>query len=242
MKHKTSKKGRPKTVRAVVTDRNDPDSYPSLIKFLESTGRVKHTTYAVMCQARNLFLRFVPTEEIAQQLRIKPAIVDRWALCFAWEEERDKRLFQRFRTIASSNTLFSEDINKRHERIAGGLEQVLEKMLVKHSNNELDLSPRDLSTIASTLKSTQEVRRVCRGVKRNESEDDGAKRLHVHVHAPKNMEKLAGVIVDSYERPKIAMAKTRTIAVGTESAISSDVEYETIDGQAEKGSSARSAD
>lgn len=222
-KHKTTKIGRPRDVRAVVVDRQNPDNYPSLVAYLEATGKVKHTTYATMCRARHMFLRFVPTEHIAVALKTQPAIIDRWALCFAWEEERDRRVFQQFRKIAGSTNIFNEDIGKRHERIAGGIEQILERFLEEHANGKVKLSAKDLNTITTTLKSTQEIRRTSRGTKK-ELED---KNTHLHLHIPSNLDRLAGVIADASVKPQLKSAPTKTIAVGVEESIGSDVEFET---------------
>lgn len=223
--------GRPKKVRSLVIDANSPDNYPTLIRYLEATGRIKHTTYAVMMKARSLYLRNVNVAEIAIELKLEPAVIDRWALCFSWDEERDRRVFEQFRKMRGAEKLYGEDVGKRHDRIAGSIEQVAERMLQQHANGNTVLSPRDVNTLASTIKSTQEIRRTSRGENIKKNED--TKNVNVTISVPGVMEKVANALVDAYDRPKLIQAKTRTIALGVEESIGRDTEFETIDRDSE---------
>lgn len=220
-------------------ERDDPDRYPSLIRYLEATGKVRQSTYSAMMKARNLYLRCVNTDKIAAELHIEPAIIDRWALCFSWDEERDRRMFEQFRKVNGAKKMFGEDLAKRHERIAGTIEQTTERLLQRQSDGQEKLSPRDLQTLASTIKATQEIRKTARGENAKKSTSD----VNINVNVPGNLEKLAGALVDAYDRPKLTQVKTRTIAIGVEEAIGHDTEYESSsDRIAEERSSKKSED
>lgn len=217
------KVGRPKDIKNVIVDKSNPDNYPTLIRFLEATGRIKHTSYVTLMKARNLFLRHVSVDKIAVQLNVEPSIIDRWALCFSWDEERDRRMFEQFRKVSGVNKMYGEDLAKRHDRIAGSIEQTAERLLQRNADGGgTTLSVRDLSGLASTIKATQEIRRTSRGenVKKNENN------VSIQIGVPANLERLAGALVDAYDRPKLIQAQTRTIAIGVEDSIGRDTEYE----------------
>lgn len=217
------KRGRPRDLKKVVGAADNPEDYPSLIKYLEASGRIKHITTAVMLKAKNLFLRFVAVERIAAKLGIEPSIIDRWALCFSWEELRDQRLFAQFQKINGARALYTENLGQRHERIAGSIEQVAERMLQQQADGKASISVNDLKGLTSVIKSTQEIRRVARGVNVEKSE----KNVHIQVSVPGNVEKLASALADVYDRPKLVSAKTKTIAIGVEDSIGDDAEFET---------------
>jgi len=228
------KRGRPKNIQTVVYDRNSPESYPSLIKYLEATGKVKHNSYAVMLKARNMYLRCVNTEKIALELHVEPSVIDRWILCFSWDEDRDKRQFEQFRKIAGASQMMKADVGQRHDRIAGSIEQVAERLLQQHQDGKLILTTRDLSTLASMLKSTQEVRRVVRG----QNVDKKEQNLTVNINHHSVLDKLAAALVDVDDRPRLKQIPSRTIAVGAEESIGRDAEYEVIDRNATQSSEA----
>jgi len=233
LRKRYERKQLPGTIRRDIkapSDPDDPENYPSLIKYLEAKGQLKHGVYAVMLKARNMFLAAKSVEDIARQLGIDVQMIDRWALLFSWEEERDRRMFEKFRSINGAMQMFGEDLNKKHERIAASIEGVAERMLQRTSDGRDTLSPRDLTALASVLKSTQEVRKAARG--------EGTKKsttvVDVNLNMPASMEKLANAMVDAFEQPKLVQAKTRTIAVGTESAIAQDVDFERTNDRKEK--------
>ena len=198
VKRSQSKKGRPKDIKAVVKDSNDPDNYPTLARYLEATGRIQHTTYAVMAKAKNLFLRFTDVKQIAVSLCVEPAIIDRWVLCFSWDELRDKMMFEHYRKISGVKKMYGADVGKRHDRIAGGIEAVAERLLQRSSEGNDTLNPRDLNTIANTI----------------------------NVELPANMNKLADALVDINDRPRLVETTSKTIALGAEGHIGRDTEYE----------------
>jgi len=193
-----------------------------------------------MMKARSLYLRSVNVEAIAVECHVETAVIDRWALCFSWDEERDRRLFEQFRKIRGAEKMYGEDLGKRHDRIAGSIEQVAERMLQQHANGKTTLTTGDLSKLSSVIKSTQEIRRTSRG--ENIKKAESVNNLNVSISVPGVMERLAGALVDAAERPKLIQAKTRTIALGVEESIGRDTEYETTDGNAEERSDTEVAD
>ena len=223
------KMGRPRDIKAI-DDHDSPDNYPSLIKYLEAKGKIKHNTYALMLKARNMYLTGSSVDAVAKHLSIDINIVDRWVLLFSWSEERDRRLFEKFKSITGASQFLAEDLNRKHDKIAGSIEQVVERFLQRTSDGKETLTPKELSSITSILKATQEIRNTARGV----TKKGNSAELNVNVRIPAAMEKVASAMVDAFERPKLAKYKTRTIAVGTEDQITQDVELEeTSDGFAE---------
>ena len=232
-KHKTKKLGAPRIVTSPIVDKKNPDNYPTLVRYLEANGKLKHTTYAIMMKARNLYFKGAPSEKIAMELRIEPMIVDRWALCFSWDEERDRRLFEQFRKINGVEQMYGQDVSKRHDRIAGTIEQIAERRLQQSIDNPL--SVKDLKGITDVIKSTQEIRRTVRGEKAASNPNNPVTNNTLIVNVPGNLEKVSNALMDVFDRPKLAQAKTKTIAVGVEDAIGHDTEYETANRNAEAG-------
>lgn len=235
-KHKTASKGAPRIVKSPIVDKSNPDNYPTLIRYLEANGKLRHTTYATMMKARNLYFRGASTESIAHELRVEPAIIDRWVLCFSWDEERDRRLFEQFRKVNGVERMFGQDLGKRHERIAGTIEQIAERRLHQSANGKDPLSVKDLKGLTDVLKSTQEIRRTVRGEKAAANTNPQITNNTLIVGVPGNLERVSNAIVDAFDRPKLVQAKTKTIAVGVEEAIGHDTEYETTNGNAEESS------
>jgi len=229
------RKGRPKDIATPLMDRHDPGNYPTLLRYLEAKGKVRHISYVQMMQARHLFLRGGDSTYISEQLdgAIEPAIIDRWALMFSWDEERDRRLFEQFRKSSGTDKPYGGDLAKRHERIAGGIEQYAEKLLLDGQNGKEDIKARDLATLASTIKATQEIRRTARG----EDIDRKENTVNVNLGIPASLERLAGAIVDFHEPTQLKALPTRTIAIGTEDILGSDEEFEkeTTDGKSKTG-------
>ena len=222
-------KGPPRIVRMPAMRKDDPDNYPSLLRYLQATGKVQHITQATLMKARNLYLQGINSGEIAKQLFTKVEIVDRWALIFSWDEERDRRLFDQFRTIAGTDQIYGKNIAQRHDRVAGSIEQVAERLLQKHTNGEITLSTQDLGRLAATIKATQEIRRTSRNedVRRTEERKD----INVNISIPHAAERIASALVSATSRPRLAITATKTIAVGNEDVIGSDTNLETSDGK-----------
>lgn len=218
---KQLKTGRPRDVPMEVIRRDHPDNFPSLLRYLQARGKIKHTSNVVMLKARNLYFNHKSPERIAKILNIDINIVDKWVLVFGWDDERDRRLFNQFRQVSDVDRMYGKDCSVKHDRIAGSIESMAERLLQRNDEGET-LTPRDLNTLANTIKSTQEIRRTSRG----ESVKKEQKNVNISVSVPGNLDKLAGALVDAYDRPKLVQAKTRTIALGVEESIGSDTDFE----------------
>jgi hypothetical protein len=223
-KHKTIKRGRPRDISSPIKDKNDPDNYPTLASYLEAQGRITHITHAQILRGRFLYMRGYSAHQIATDLNIDASIVDRWALIFAWDEERDKRLFNEFRKVTSISGPYAANLSERHERIAGGIEQYAEKILQGAANGKLNITSRDLATLASTIKSTQEIRKTARGENIKKTEDS----VNVNLKLPSSLERIANAMVDAYDAPRLTEVKSRTIAIGAEDSIGRDTEHEIV--------------
>ena len=222
VKHKTVKRGRPRDM-AVVARGDNPDNYPSLSAYLKAKGKLKHITQAQLYKAKFLYMRGYTSEQIAHDLQIEPAVVDRWAMVFAWDEERDRRLFEQFRKLSALDKPYEGDLASRHERIATTIEQVAERLLRRSSEGH-ELSARDLATLASTLKSTQDIRRTARGVASpRDKENSSNNTLNVVVG---EASRIADALATVFERPQLEQRKSTTMAIGVEEHIGCDTEYE----------------
>lgn len=69
------------------------------------------------------------------------------------------RTFQRVHDLASQK---SQNLNDRHARIGGLLEEIIEDLLVKHYDGDR-LQGKDVAQLAKALKDMQEVRRTANG-------------------------------------------------------------------------------
>lgn len=220
----TKKRGRPRDISSPIVDRDNPDNYPTILRFLEARGKVRHVSYVLMMKARSLYLRGGDSIYIAEQLNgaVEPAVIERWALMFSWDEERDRRLFEQFRKVAGSDRPYGGDLSKRHERIAGGIEQFAEKLLLDGQNGRTDLKATDLKVLAGVIKATQDIRRTARG----EDIDRKESNVNIQLGLPASMERIAGAILDYSEPRQLKVLESKPIAVGMEDSLGSDEEYE----------------
>lgn len=226
-----AKKGRPKHIPLDLQPQDRPENFPTLIRYLEASGRVKHTSTLQMMRARHMYIRGVAPERIADDLNLEPNVIERWALCFSWEEERDRRLFESFRKFSGGASRYGQNLGERHDRIAGSIEQVAERLLHQHQNGKISLDAKALSTIASTIKTTQDIRRVARGESTVEKQE---KNVSINVNMPQSLERIAAAMVDAYDKPKLIPITTKQIAVEIGEAVGTDAEYETIDRNSEE--------
>lgn len=220
---KQLRKGRPKDITPVVFDRNDPDNYPTVTAYLQATGRLTQTSNLVKMKARSLFYQYVDVEAIAVELCVEVGVIDRWSLIFGWEEERDAIVFEQFRKVGGVKELYGSDVGKRHDRIAGSIEQMAERLLNKSRDGSMNA--RDLKTLASIIESTQTIRRTSRGIS-DKVADKTQQPAPVQVNLAFNLDKLAGALEDVIERPVLVEASTKTMAVGREDYIGRDTEFE----------------
>lgn len=223
-KRKHRQRGRPKDIESPVDNGTKPDDYPTLLRYLQAKGRVRHVSYVHMMQARHLYFQGMGSERISEMMDglVEPAIIDRWALMFAWDDERDRRLFDQFRRISGVDKPYTGDVKQRHERLAGSIEQYAERLLLQGQNGKKEVTARDLATLAGTISKTQEIRRVANG----EDVDKKQQTVDINMRMPASIERLAGAILDAHDAPRIVEAQTRTIAIGTEDQIGSDTEFE----------------
>ncbi len=138
-----------------------PDDFSSLTKYLERTHRIKHLTYAQQMRARHLYLRGMNASTISEDTGMACSVIERLAVINGWDEERDKRLFHKFRTLNKLADRLAPDVDERHDRIAGTIETVAERLLHAHFDGQ-PIGINDLKRLAETLKTTVEIRRVIR--------------------------------------------------------------------------------
>ena len=140
-----------------------PDRPPTLMAYFKRKGMLKETTSAQMYKARNMFIsKGVSMPEIANELQIPIPILEQWSVIFNWQERRDERLFQAYRSIQTLARDKARFLDARHDRIGGTLETVVEQLLHQHMdpNDEFMLAPRDVKTLAAAIKDTQAIRRI----------------------------------------------------------------------------------
>jgi len=217
------RKGRPTNIPMDLAPPERPENYPSLMRYLEASGKIKHVSYITMMKARHLFIRGGNTTAIAAELKVEPATLMRWITIFGWEELRDKMQFEAYRKISGLREKYTQNIGERHDRIAGSIEQVAEQMLNDVHNGKMQMTPKDLSVLAATVKSTQEIRRVVRG----ENIDKKENRVDINVNLPASMERLANAVLDAQIGPeRMIAAPSKRIAVQIGEMIDSDDEYD----------------
>lgn len=176
-KRANKKKGRPKLVVLPVDIESEdkPENYPSLLKYLEEKNGITHTSYMQVRRARHLYVtKQEPVDAVAADVGLPESAIERWIVNFGWEEERDRRLFNKWNRLNKLSQRLSPNTDERHDRIAGTIEQVIERMLQNHQDGG-SLSPKDVATMAQTLKTTQEIRRTVRNrqkVNKNEQTVD----------------------------------------------------------------------
>ena len=205
--------------------RRNPDSYATTAAFLEANGRLNHLIYSQQMRARHLFIRGMPPDKIKEETGLAISIIERLAFINEWEEERDKRVIAQFRRI---NKLYSQmpgQVNERHDRIAGTIETVGERMLQAHQDGKMELSTRDLHALTKVLETTREIRLSCRGKTQ-------PKRVEAHIthELPQEMDRLAAALTDAVNgTPRSIPATNHTrqvLEVSIGEPIGTDEEFE----------------
>lgn len=222
-------RGAPKKVYGP-EDLNNPDNYPTLIAYLAATNKIQHTNGLLVMKARSMYLKNISLVQISKTLKMPMVLLDRLVLSFAWDEQRERMMFEQYRRIGGMDRRYGKNVAERHDRIAATIEGVAEQMLQRQADGEIKVSPKDLATLATAVKTTQEIRRTARGEAIARAHEERTNNpVQINIAVPAIMEKVAGALTAAVDRPKLLAAPTRTIAVGTESEIGSDVEYETAD-------------
>lgn len=117
---------------------------------------------------------------------------------------------------------YGKDLGERHDRIAGTIESIAERLLHRHQNGELTLGVKDLSSISGIIKATQEIRRVSR----NENADKSEKNVNVNFNFPAAVERIAEALVDVDHRPQPKRIASKQIAVEIGDAVGTDDEFD----------------
>lgn len=206
-----------------------PDSYPTLIRYLQATGRVRHLTYAQQLKARHLYIRGIGLPEIKAKTKLDIATIERLAVLNGWQEERDKRLFSMFQNVNRLGRRLSPNVDERHDRIAGSIESVVEKILHSIQEGEESVSAAEVKRLTDTLKATVEIRRTIRGQKGSKNE---TVHRHSHEHAlqlPDEVEtvKLANALQTAISgSPVRQLEPSKKVEVHISDGIGSDREFE----------------
>jgi hypothetical protein len=115
---------------------------------------------------------------IEKDTGLQCSVIERLAVINGWEEERDKRLFANFRTINKLAEKVAPNVDERHDRIAGTIEQAIERILHGHFDGQA-VAVNDLKRMSEVLKTTVEIRRTIRGKKGTTSEVVNTHRFEV---------------------------------------------------------------
>lgn len=213
----------------VPTDLNQkeaPENFATIARYLEAHGKVKHLSYAQQLKARSMFIRGKSIMDICEATELQPHMVDRLSVINGWEEERDKRLLSSFRRINGLAKRLAPDVDERHDRIAGSIEAISERLIHQHQDGGLSLCPADIKRLAEVLKTTVDIRRTIRGQKGSTHETKHTHRLELpdEIEAEKLATALSAVI--SGRPPKQLAASTKRVEVEIGEGIGFDTEFE----------------
>lgn len=168
-----------------------PGQFPTLLQYLRKSGQVHQISKAQLYKVRHLFVtKGWSASEIAEHMKLPPAVIERWVIAFSWVEERDRRLFSKLRSMKAMKEKASEFLDERHDRILGTIETVAERLLSKHMNDETELSPGELGILTTAIQKAAEMRREIH------DKEGPTKRSHtVHeIKAPEMFKQLAEAV------------------------------------------------
>ncbi len=156
--------GRPRKV-AIPTRQEElrPENAPSLMTYYKRRGKLKETTKAQMFKARHLFItKALNSREVAKRVSIPIQIVEQWIVIFDWQERRDRLLFNSYRKVHTLAKDRAQNIDERHDRIAGTMETLIERLMHDHLDPEVKfaLGPKDLNGLARAIRELQGIRRL----------------------------------------------------------------------------------
>lgn len=146
----------------------DQDEPRTLLQALALNGNVSAHSQIQLAKAHQLFVKEGRTaEDIQPIIGVKAAVINRWALLFGWEEERDAHQFKKYRSVVSMARRKGVDIDARADRIMGKVENAVERLIEEHESRLAAgepglLSPKDLVALASCIKTTHGTRRESR--------------------------------------------------------------------------------
>lgn len=203
------------------------DDHSSLTKYYESTGKIRHLTYAQQLRARHLYLQGKNADVISKDTGLACSVIERLVVINGWDEERDLRLFSRFRNLNKLADRLAPNVDERHDRIAGTIETVAERILHAHFDGQT-VGINDLKRLAETLKTTVEIRRTIRG--KRAAGSDNTLTHKVELPDESQTERIAAALTHALLGAKDAdfkvKASTHRIQIGVGETIGSDMEFE----------------
>jgi len=193
----------------------------TLLQTLEESGDLLKISALRFKQARYRVTRGMSPKKTAKEVGVEVEEIERWCRLFGWEEERDRREFAQFRRVREN---FSPHTDERHDRIAASIEQEMERCIHKAQQDGEEMSPKDLSILASVLKSTMGVRRTVRG----KSGPADEKKVDVNINMPENLERLANALGHAVDPLAIKLPEVKRIGVEVEvdGLVGTDEEFE----------------
>lgn len=218
---------KPKPVK-VESTRADPGAFSTLLDYLKSNGQAHEIPRYQIRKARALFvIHSHKPKEIAKQLKVPVSEIERWALAFGWYEERDHRLFTKFRALHEMRSRNGANLDERHDRILGTLESVAEQVLQRHMDGEIELSPGDLRAISGVIKDATSGRRSVH------NKEGTTTRKIIELQAPSVFNNIAAAVMRA-AKPEHIINATVSSPSGTKSlpapvdsiSIARDAEYE----------------
>jgi len=160
---------------APIIQEESSDMPTTLLRKLEATGKLTTKSPETQLLVKRLYIQdHQSADTIADRVKIKPAFIKRWAVMYGWDEERDRRIFNKWRKV-NDFSVSTRDVEHRADRLFGSVEQVAEEILMDHQNGEAPISVKELSTLAGCLKITTEARLAIRGQRKSKKVE------HTHV-------------------------------------------------------------
>ena len=208
-----------------------PGDFSSLIKYLERTKKIKHLTFAQTMRARHLYLQGKNAQVISEDTGLACSIIERLAVINGWEEIRDERLFNQFRNLNKLADRLAPNVDERHDRIAGTIETVAERILHAHFDGQ-PIAINDLKRLAETLKTTVEIRRTVRGKKDSTGDRGPLVSLNVSLPDESQTDRLSAALTHALTQAKDAEfvpvdgQPVHQLQIGLGESIGSDTEFE----------------
>jgi len=200
-----------KPVLEVVKSSKVKPGQPSLPEYIRS-GQVHQVSKNQLLRVRRLYVKkgWTPAE-IAEKIKLPIAVVERWILAFSWTEERDRLLFNSFRSVKAIKDKTVGSLDERHDRILGTVETIIERLLTQQMNEEADLTPGELGIITKAIQTSASMRREIH------QKEGTAKRSITEIQAPEMLKQIGEALysmgLGNAKPAKIAHKKALTIKV-----------------------------
>jgi hypothetical protein len=115
---------------------------------------------AVMLKARHLYVtRMMPVSHIAQELKLKTAMVKSWSDMFDWHSMRKEREFRIYSKISKIRSRVAPNIDNRQDSIFASLEGLIEDTVSRMAEQPA-VDPDDIKSLVAAMKTIQESRRI----------------------------------------------------------------------------------